>query len=101
MPASLTTCPRIETDTCPLEFFSLECGQDRRVVHVMKFAGMLLLFTGMVAAVTLAQSDEAGTRSKVIALEQLWNQAYKSGDTKALDAILDDGIVLVNDDGSV
>jgi ketosteroid isomerase-like protein len=49
-----------------------------------------------------AQSDvEASAKSKVMALEQLWNQAYKSGDTKALDSILDDGIVLVNDDGSV
>jgi ketosteroid isomerase-like protein len=48
-----------------------------------------------------AQSDDDGAKSKVVALEQLWNQAYKSGDTKALDSILDEGIVLVNDDGSV
>lgn len=48
-----------------------------------------------------AQDTEAAVKSKIIALEQLWNQAYKSGDTKALDSILDDGIVLVNDDGSV
>jgi len=49
-----------------------------------------------------AQTDsDASTKSKIVALEQSWNQAYKSGDTKALDAILDDGIVLVNDDGSV
>jgi ketosteroid isomerase-like protein len=49
-----------------------------------------------------AQSDtDAAAKSKVIALEQLWNQAYKSGDTKALDSSLDGGIVLVNDDGSV
>jgi ketosteroid isomerase-like protein len=49
----------------------------------------------------VAQGDDAATKSKIVALEQLWNQAYKSGDTKALDSILDDGIVLVNDDGSV
>jgi ketosteroid isomerase-like protein len=49
-----------------------------------------------------AQDDtQAATKSKIVALEQLWNQAYKSGDTKALDSILDDAIVLVNDDGSV
>jgi len=35
------------------------------------------------------------------ALEKLWNQAYKSGDTKALASILDDAIVLINDDGRV
>ena len=60
---------------------------------------IFICFTGTWAA---AQSDtDAGTKSKVIALEQLWNQAYKSGDIKALDSILDDAIVLVNDDGSV
>lgn len=48
-----------------------------------------------------AQDSEAAVKSKVMALEQLWNQAYKSGDVKALDSILDDGIVLVNDDGSL
>jgi ketosteroid isomerase-like protein len=48
-----------------------------------------------------AQGDsEAATKSKIVALEQAWNQAYKAGDTKALDSILDNGIVLVNDDGS-
>jgi ketosteroid isomerase-like protein len=31
---------------------------------------------------------------------RLWNQAYKVGDTRALDALLDNEIVLVNDDGS-
>lgn len=45
--------------------------------------------------------DTDAIKSKIVALEQLWNQAYKSGDTKALDSILDEGIVLVNDDGSV
>lgn len=64
--------------------------------------------TCMLAVVVLAgigfiaaQTDADATKSKVIALEQLWNQAYKAGDTKALDAILDNAIVLVNDDGSV
>ena len=43
----------------------------------------------------------AATKSKIAALEGAWNQAYKSGDTKALDVLLDNGIVLVNDDGSM
>ena len=30
-----------------------------------------------------------------------WNQAYKAGDIRALDAILDNEIVLINDDGSI
>jgi ketosteroid isomerase-like protein len=61
---------------------------------------MIIVCTAAVWA--QAQTDtEAATKSKIVALEQLWNQAYKSGDTKALDSILDDAIVLVNDDGSV
>ena len=66
----------------------------------MKLA-MAAILVCVVPMLVVAQSDDAGAKSKVIALEQLWNQAYKSGDTKALDSILDDGIVLVNDDGSV
>jgi ketosteroid isomerase-like protein len=62
---------------------------------------IFLLLSGL-AGVAPAQADvEAATKSKIVALEQLWNQAYKSGDTKALDKILDDSIVLVNDDGSI
>jgi ketosteroid isomerase-like protein len=61
-----------------------------------------MVFALLCATAAWAQGDtEAATKSKIVALEQLWNQAYKSGDTKALDSILDDGIVLVNDDGSV
>jgi ketosteroid isomerase-like protein len=55
------------------------------------------------AASTLAGAQEnsnASVEGKIVALEKLWNQAYKSGDTKALDALLDDSIVLINDDGS-
>lgn len=53
------------------------------------------------AATACAAQDADAAKSKIAALEQLWNQAYKAGDTKALDSILDNSIVLVNDDGSV
>jgi ketosteroid isomerase-like protein len=46
------------------------------------------------------ETSSASVEGKIVALEKLWNQAYKSGDTKALDTILDDSIVLINDDGS-
>ena len=63
----------------------------------------LLLF--LICAITLlapAQDDaDSSTKTKIAALEGLWNQAYKAGDIKALDQILDEAIVLVNDDGSV
>ena len=67
----------------------------------MKSCGILVILLSLAGAASLAQTADQATKSKIAALEQLWNQAYKSADTKALDSILDDAIVLVNDDGSV
>src|SRR5712671_974690 len=68
----------------------------------MKSTGLLLVLLYAVPLSVLAQdASDSATKSKIAALEGAWNQAYKSGDTKALDAILDNAIVLVNDDGSV
>jgi|SRR5262249_35426363 len=67
----------------------------------MKVIGTLIL--GLcVAAVLVGAEDEheAGVKTKIVALEKAWNQAYKLSDTKSLDALLDDHIVLINDDGS-
>lgn len=64
--------------------------------------GWTLAIVLLAVACSAGQTEgDTATRSKIVALEQLWNQAYKSGDTKALDSILDDAIVLVNDDGSM
>jgi ketosteroid isomerase-like protein len=54
-------------------------------------------------ALFVAAQDNADrdVQSKIIALEKAWNQAYKSGDRKVLDALLDNQVVLVNDDGNV
>ena len=68
----------------------------------MKLAYILVTFVFANAVALPAQTDsDSAIKSKIVALEQLWNQAYKSGDSKALDSILDNSIVLVNDDGSV
>jgi ketosteroid isomerase-like protein len=68
----------------------------------MKRLGEVIFLICAAAVSALGQRDlDADVKSKVAALEQLWNQAYKSGDVKALDTILDNAIVLVNDDGSV
>lgn len=67
----------------------------------MKSCGIWVILLSLTGAASLAQTADQATKSKIAALEQLWNQAYKSADTKALDSILDDAIVLVNDDGSV
>lgn len=62
--------------------------------------GWLVLVTSLFGVVQ-AQESAAAIEGKIVALEKLWNQAYKSGDVKALDSILDDSIVLINDDGSM
>jgi ketosteroid isomerase-like protein len=68
----------------------------------MRLAGFLIVLV-CVTPLTVAAQDEtpSAVQSKIAALEKAWNQAYKLGDTKALDTILDDAIVLINDDGSV
>jgi ketosteroid isomerase-like protein len=66
----------------------------------MRQTGLLMAFV-CVASLFVMGQDDSSVQSKVIALEKAWNQAYKAGDTKALDGILDDQIVLINDDGSV
>ena len=68
----------------------------------MKPFFLFLTFLCATAAFAVAQdTNDAATQTKIIALEKAWNQAYKIGDTKALDEILDKNIVLINDDGSV
>ena len=61
----------------------------------------LVVFVLCGLPVAAQDTSEAAIQSKIAALEKAWNQAYKAGDTKALDALLDNAIILVNDDGSV
>jgi ketosteroid isomerase-like protein len=64
--------------------------------------GLLLALICAPSLLVSAQNDtNSGVQSKIIALEKAWNQAYKLGDTRALEKILDDRIVLINDDGSI
>ncbi len=68
----------------------------------MQSAGVLMTLLCATALSGLAQdASDSATQSKIIAMEGVWNQAYKSADTKALDSLLDNAVVLVNDDGSV
>ena len=68
----------------------------------MRFVAFYFALLSVLGLVAGAQdTSNAAVEGKIIALEKLWNQAYKSGDTKALASILDDSIVLINDDGSV
>jgi ketosteroid isomerase-like protein len=68
----------------------------------MRLSACLMIVVCMTALFVRAQDDsENAVRSKIIALEKAWNQAYKAGDIRALNSILDNEIVLINDDGSV
>ena len=67
----------------------------------MKAVGALILGLCVVVVLVAAEDEhEAGIKTKIVALEKVWNQAYKLGDTKSLNELLDDHIVLINDDGS-
>ncbi len=66
----------------------------------MQRAVSLLLLLCLAAPFVPAQ-DEESIRTKILALEKAWNQAYKLADTKALGAILDDKIILIEDDGTL
>jgi ketosteroid isomerase-like protein len=73
-----------------------------RWIAIRSIAALSIVALLCVSAVRIsAQGDEATARAQVLALEKAWNQAYKAGDTKALAAILDNSLVLVEDDGSL
>lgn len=61
--------------------------------------GIVLLMSA--GGTALAQDDSAFVMSKIVAMEKAWNQAFKLRDAKAVDGILADDIVLINDDGSL
>ncbi len=72
----------------------------------MKSIGIWVLAVCLLALLSVAtfisaQDSDAAARAQVLGLEKAWNQAYKSGDVKALSQILDNGLVLVEDDGSL
>jgi ketosteroid isomerase-like protein len=63
---------------------------------------LLIAWTPVAVAVLVAQdSDEASVRSKIIALEQVWNQAEAFKDLKALDSLFDSALVYVDSDGTL
>jgi ketosteroid isomerase-like protein len=67
----------------------------------MKILCFLAVVTVLFLPAAAQDNSESAAVSKIIALEKAWNQAFKSRDLKAIDALLDDRAVLVNDDGSL
>src|ERR1700731_818500 len=60
---------------------------------------LLLLLSSLALPQTFAQTD--GDESKIIALENLWNQIQIAHDADAMEKMLDDDFVLTDFDGSV
>ena len=68
----------------------------------MKLTGLVMACLLTVSRLAVGQDESpSDVQSRIVALEKAWNQAYKLRDVKAIDALLDDGMVLVNDDGSL
>jgi len=68
----------------------------------MRSTGWLMVVLCAISLPVSAQDEsDRATQSKIVALEKAWNQAYKLADRKALDELLDDQLVLVNDDGTI
>ena len=67
----------------------------------MRLTALVVLVCATALLVQAQDDSDHGVESKIIALEKAWNQAYKAGDRRALDTILDNDIVLINDDGTV
>jgi ketosteroid isomerase-like protein len=63
----------------------------------------VLVIAVIVALATLvgAQEPTEAVKSRIIALEKAWNQAYRYRDKKALTEILDDSMILIEEDGSI
>jgi ketosteroid isomerase-like protein len=55
------------------------------------------------ASLSVSGQDEATSSaiSKIMAMEKAWNQAFKLRDTNAVNALLDDNVILVDHDGSI
>ena len=63
------------------------------------YCGVILV--GAALLFSAAQSAGSSAITTVLALEHAWNQAEERKDAKALDAIFDNALVYVDDDGSI
>lgn len=61
----------------------------------------LVILVGFAGSVRAQDVDEAGVRTKILALEHAWNQAEAFNDLKALDSIFDNRLVYIDSDGTL
>jgi ketosteroid isomerase-like protein len=66
-----------------------------------KVAVAVLLFAAAVLVVAQDKSGADGERTRILALENAWNQAEEHKDAKALDALLASTLVYVDYDGTL
>jgi ketosteroid isomerase-like protein len=72
----------------------------RATMQATKATLSIIAFLCAVAFLGFAQAtSDSDTRSKLLALENAWNLAVQTRDTKALDAIFDNALVYVDYDG--
>lgn len=75
--------------------------QNRKPI-VMRIVPIILsLLCASSVLASAQQTDEASKISKVLALENAWNQAEERKDTKALDALFDSALVYITYEGTL
>jgi hypothetical protein len=67
----------------------------------MRFVSACMVVALGLSSLWAQSSEEAGSRSKILALEHAWNQAEAFKDLKALDALFDNGLIYVDSDGTL
>jgi ketosteroid isomerase-like protein len=69
-------------------------------IRLFLLAILLTLLTLGPSELGAAQSKPEPAASKVLALENKWNEAYKRGDVATMGSLLDDDFVITVEDGS-
>ena len=60
----------------------------------------LVLFLAAVAGLVSAAQQKPDLESKIVGLEDKWNEAYKHGDIEAMNALLTDDFIITVEDGA-
>ena len=71
----------------------------RRIVRCTALAVLSLSVSFLSAAAQ--EGSGSADRTKILALENIWNQAESRGDTKGLDQLFDEALIYVDEDGSL
>jgi ketosteroid isomerase-like protein len=70
-------------------------------MRAAKSLALIVIVTLFVAPLSLTQTTDSASQSRILAMENAWAQAEEHGDFKALQTLLDDSLVYIRYDGSV